>query len=347
MRLFKNGVLVCFALLYSSVMLSAQSPVSDEKDTSATPQKSRIKVPLLREGYLIIEQKAKLAQHPEDGRWFLLFKLPQDMKPDTRITTVEPIITETQKNENNESQNEYSWPIEVLPGKWLTSMTKLSAKETNMSIVYRVWGEITTYNKRNYILPTRVDTLYLFGNAGQNGKSDNTAGRSSILNRIYGVQEEEEEENKPDDAPDNVNLSENMREMLLAIPRSHTLETENETLEGGSKTEPASDGGIRGGIGTEKKEWREGVHIKDRVGRLNFDFNDNTYKIIFESQSEAFDEPPVIVHPNMLLAVLKNKMQRSRQFKFRISGMITRYQGRYYILLRKVMIVYDRGNLGK
>ena len=37
----------------------------------------------------------------------------------------------------------------------------------------------------------------------------------------------------------------------------------------------------------------------------------------------------------------------SQPIKYRITGQISKYQGQSYMLLRKALIVYDMGNLGK
>ncbi|OPZ96097.1 MAG: hypothetical protein BWY71_02026 [Planctomycetes bacterium ADurb.Bin412] len=45
---------------------------------------------------------------------------------------------------------------------------------------------------------------------------------------------------------------------------------------------------------------------------------------------------------------MENVVERSgRSSLFRVTGQVTKYQGKNYLLLRKMLLVYDMGNLGK
>jgi hypothetical protein len=62
----------------------------------------------------------------------------------------------------------------------------------------------------------------------------------------------------------------------------------------------------------------------------------------FEADGETLRDPPLIVLPNLKLMAMENAVQASRRdLRFRITGMVTEYRGRNYILLEKVVVVPD------
>jgi hypothetical protein len=53
-------------------------------------------------------------------------------------------------------------------------------------------------------------------------------------------------------------------------------------------------------------------------------------------------DPPLVVLPNLKLMAMENAVTgSSRDLRFRISGTVTEYKGRNYILLDKVVVVPD------
>ena len=88
--------------------------------------------------------------------------------------------------------------------------------------------------------------------------------------------------------------------------------------------------------------------IIDRVGRIHFDPEGLRWMFTFEADGASLAEPPVTLHPCRLLEIMENAVDHSSEtLRFRISGQISQYQGRNYMLLRKVLMVYDLGNLVK
>ena len=80
--------------------------------------------------------------------------------------TVYSLNTQSQKNKpiaqpidvDIKGLGRFNRPIEVLPGKVLTAMTKVTGNKVDLSLTFRVWGELTTYRKRNFILPAMAYT---------------------------------------------------------------------------------------------------------------------------------------------------------------------------------------------
>ena len=88
---------------------------------------------------------------------------------------------------------------------------------------------------------------------------------------------------------------------------------------------------------------REGTYVVDRVGRLTHATEKTESEFTFESDGRALRDPPVVILPNLKLMQMENAVQASnRDLRFRITGMVTEYRGRNYVLLDKVVVVPDQ-----
>jgi hypothetical protein len=87
---------------------------------------------------------------------------------------------------------------------------------------------------------------------------------------------------------------------------------------------------------------REGDYIRDRLGRLTKSADGNQMEFTFESDGRTMQDPPVVILPNLKLMAMENAVNSSnRDLRFRITGPVTEYKGRNYILLEKVSVVQD------
>ncbi len=87
---------------------------------------------------------------------------------------------------------------------------------------------------------------------------------------------------------------------------------------------------------------REGTYVVDRVGRLTRAVEGQQAEFTFDSDGRALRDPPVVILPNLKLMQMENAVQASnRDLRFRITGMVTEYRGRNYVLLDKVVVVPD------
>jgi hypothetical protein len=85
---------------------------------------------------------------------------------------------------------------------------------------------------------------------------------------------------------------------------------------------------------------REGTFLVDRTGRLVRGADGQSYEFAFESDGRAMKDPPVIILPNLKLMAMEQAAKGSnRNLRFRITGMVTEYNGRNYVLLEKVVVV--------
>lgn len=81
---------------------------------------------------------------------------------------------------------------------------------------------------------------------------------------------------------------------------------------------------------------REGTYIIDRIGRLTHT-DDGKAEFTFESDGKAMKDPPLIILPNIKLSQIEDMVAATdRDLKFRVTGMVTEYRGRNYLLLEKV-----------
>jgi len=87
---------------------------------------------------------------------------------------------------------------------------------------------------------------------------------------------------------------------------------------------------------------REGTDIVNRTGRLTRSADGQGWEFTFESDGRAMLDPPVIILPNLHLMKMESAVAgNSRDLRFRVTGEVTEYRGRNYVLLRKSIPVSD------
>jgi hypothetical protein len=87
---------------------------------------------------------------------------------------------------------------------------------------------------------------------------------------------------------------------------------------------------------------REGDYVTDHMGRLTKSPDGSQMEFTFESDGQNMQDPPMILLPNLKLMAMENAVNgANRDLKFRVTGMVTEYKGRNYLLLEKVSVVPD------
>lgn len=296
---------------------------------------------LLQDGFRISGYRAKLVRLPKNTRWFLMFDAPE-----TADQVNDPL-----QDSQAESLDPLGVPIEILPGRHLTAMTEVTGNKVDTSVTFRVWGRFTTYRRRNFVLPTLVATLSYFGEqAGEKDDEPRTlsVGRRPDSRTKIAVPGSANQGN-------DLGLSNEVREALLAIPRTTPLAVRSDLEEAQDDEATQRRGGET--VRREKpkkfsvageKVLRDGDMIVDRIGRMIYDGEDNRWLFVFEADGVSLNEAPVVLHRSRLLEVMEKKVtQSSQRLRFRVSGEITTFRGETYMLLHKVLLVYDSGNLHK
>jgi len=110
----------------------------------------------------------------------------------------------------------------------------------------------------------------------------------------------------------------------------------------GSRTDATSGSAAAAPAAPVVTVLREGTFIVNRVGRLTRSADGQQMEFTFDSDGKTMKDPPLVVLPNLKLMAMENAVTgSSRDLRFRISGTITEYKGRNYILLDKVVVVPD------
>lgn len=87
---------------------------------------------------------------------------------------------------------------------------------------------------------------------------------------------------------------------------------------------------------------REGDVVINRMGRLVKDAK-GTLLFVYESDATALNEPPLILLPCMKLEQMELVAAKRPNVKFTVTGEVTVYRGKGYLLLRKAMLHRDLG----
>lgn len=334
-------VLTFLFIVTTTTLGLAQSTVtnSPSKKPQTKLSKGLIKkepLTLLPEGFQISGLTAKLIQHPTDQRWFLKFQSESNTKPKLSANQSTPeSLTDFETNSNDP----FSRPIEVLPCQWLTKMVSVAGKKTDLSITFRIWAEVTTYQKKNYILPKDVYSLSLFGSSTQKAAAPASPG---LPTSALSTQESE----PTTDPQDKFKLPAKLRKILMEIPRPQPIVV-TELSDSKAETKSTTRRSFTVG-GSTRTDLAENVMITDRVGRLAYDPDTQYWLFAFEADGQSLAEPPIALLPSQLLEIVEKILQKtSRPAKFRLSGQVTRYLNKNYLLPRKLLIVQDRENLDK
>ncbi len=85
---------------------------------------------------------------------------------------------------------------------------------------------------------------------------------------------------------------------------------------------------------------REQSEIIDRTARISHGSDERQIELVFESDGAAMQDPPLIILPNLKCAAMEGAAAVvNREPRFRVTGTVTEYRGRNYILLEKVVVL--------
>lgn len=88
---------------------------------------------------------------------------------------------------------------------------------------------------------------------------------------------------------------------------------------------------------------REGSYVIDRVGRVIPSRDGSGLELIFETDGRtaaAAIDPPMLLVPNLNLMAVERTLEADRDRRFRVTGRVTEYRGRNYLLLEKVIFLH-------
>ena len=84
---------------------------------------------------------------------------------------------------------------------------------------------------------------------------------------------------------------------------------------------------------------REGSYIVDRTGRLTRGADGQSAEFTFDADGRTMKDPPMAILPNLKLMQMENAVGASnRDLRFSVSGTVTEYKNRNYVLLERVVV---------
>jgi hypothetical protein len=93
---------------------------------------------------------------------------------------------------------------------------------------------------------------------------------------------------------------------------------------------------------TTQRVVREGTMLLDRIGRLTPSADGKSFELRLESDGAALADPPLVLLPNRKLMQLEDTVKNSyADQRVRVSGEISEYRGRNYLLLQRWNVVPD------
>ena len=109
-------------------------------------------------------------------------------------------------------------------------------------------------------------------------------------------------------------------------------------------TEPVSLGTVQpvGPNEPKAKLLMEGTLIYKRVGRLSKDAKSGQFLFTFDSDGTDMRDPPMFVLPSKTLGAMESLSENgARPVRFQITGEVTEYKGKNYLLVHAVLVLRD------
>ena len=90
------------------------------------------------------------------------------------------------------------------------------------------------------------------------------------------------------------------------------------------------------------KLMRERDTFERRIGRLNKDEKSGNWVFSFDADGQDMKDPPLIIVPSLMLEAMEKLSEGgNKPVKFRISGEVTQYKSRNYLIIRYAQVVKD------
>jgi hypothetical protein len=87
---------------------------------------------------------------------------------------------------------------------------------------------------------------------------------------------------------------------------------------------------------------REGTYLIDQLGRLNRSPDGQIDTFTFDADGKTMRDPPMVLLQNLKLVTMEQQQAGlTKDVKFRLSGSVTEYKGRNYLLVDKAVVVQD------
>jgi hypothetical protein len=202
-------------------------------------------------------------------------------------------------------------PMYVLPNLQLMSMEDASAA-TKEDLNFTISGMVTEYRGKNYILleagPEALDRQI---SPPVSPVAASSSGKTTTADQM-------------------------LKQMLSAEQPSNTPPAET----AGPAQDSTSGSGALPPNAPSLTVLPEQSQIFDRVCRLGPTADGLHEQITFDADGDSLHDPPMVVLPNLKLVDLE-KAAGDHTVRLRVTGTVTEYRGRNYILLQKVVVMAD------
>ena len=316
---FRNIIFVFF------ICVSFSYAAGDNANTNINAVREKFTIEkLYNEGFYFSGRRARLIAHPDGERWFLVFsKVSQKALPEIEANSDGVADPEVIK------QNPEISVLEVLPSRWLETMLRVVNNKSDYGIIFRIWGETTAYQNRNFIILSMVATESLFSEAAAEKQKETES------SPFYSTQSENNNKQNPEDTGI---VPQYVRDKLMKVPRVNVMSFpfKMKNIDEDSVT-------INDTQGTADV-FENDTTITNRVGRLIPNQSEGRIYFMFESGDGNIDQKPLIIQPCQYLELMETAIRaNNHSVKYKISGRIDEFKGEFYLLPTMVLEEEYRG----
>lgn len=212
-------------------------------------------------------------------------------------------------------------PLRVLPNRELAMVEAILGEAPEVR-QYLLTGRITEFQGTNYLLLEHVAQVV--------PGAEEVEAAAAAATSTPRADESQSDEPSPAEIVKQLMKNEPQRALVLPAPATQP-QAEMEAAEG---DEAEAD-----------RAWPEGTFLVDRQGRV-VPGGDSWWTLAWEDRGELARRKPIRLLPNRLLeTALSISGAGTRSVVFIVSGEVLEYKGTNYLLLRKVLVRRDLGNL--
>jgi hypothetical protein len=217
-------------------------------------------------------------------------------------------------------------PIRVLPNKRLMMLEAIIAS-SDKPPVFAITGRITEFQGVNYVLLEHLSEV-----VDVQAKPQAVESKPAGTNGQAPASAPAGREVRPEDI---------IQQLLQSKPRrAVVLPQSMPAAEPESTAGPVAEGDVPAG----QRVWPEETMLVDRPGRVIP--SEKGWTFVFEDKGNAVARKPIRLLPNrMLETAVAVGGDKTLGVVLVVSGEVTEYRGNNYLLLRKVLVQRDMGNL--
>ncbi len=237
--------------------------------------------------------------------------------------------------------------LEMLPSATLEKMTRLVRDVNERSAAgYRLWGRVTRYKGKNFIFPIYFLPLSKIAQPAQSPQTSEASPQESAPSERTAAKERElaEDVNEPNDV---LNIPQEiigkLRTRRIAQPAVSAPEEVNAVeqrlgIAEGREGRPEPEKG---------REFKQDTILADRTALL---VKQDDGQLVFVLDALGLNTPDVSLRVLPCEALKRTEQRQSAEpepVPFKIAGIMTKYKGKYYLLLQKATRVYNYGNFNR